>query len=130
MFWIVGGDKLALAAVAIIPERVPQWVAQAKLQFRHTDWQGFSAWDLIMPLFLFVVGVAMPFSFSRRLEMGHSKRALYFKIVRRALILFVVGMAVQGNLLAFDLSKLHIFANTLQAIAVGYYKNKNDAESA
>ena len=36
------------------------------------------------------------------------------------LILWIFGMAVQGNLLAFDYSKLYLFSNTLQAIAVGY----------
>jgi predicted acyltransferase len=45
---------------------------------------------------------------------------LYAKIVRRVVILFVLGMIVQGHLLAFDLSKLHVFCSTLQAIAVGY----------
>ncbi len=120
MFWIVGGRELILAVIAMFPTLNPEWVAQAKHQFEHTKWDGFTAWDIIMPLFLFVVGAAMPFSFARRLELGHSKRQLFFKIVRRTLILFILGMAVQGHLLDFKLSTLHIFANTLQAIAVGY----------
>jgi predicted acyltransferase len=62
----------------------------------------------------------MPFSFSRRLEEGQSKAALYAKIARRCVILFVLGMIVQGHLLDFKLSTLHVFCNTLQAIAVGY----------
>jgi predicted acyltransferase len=69
---------------------------------------------------LFVVGVAMPFSFARRAEKGESKADRVRKIIRRSVILFVIGMAVQGNLLEFKLSSLHIFCNTLQAIAVGY----------
>jgi predicted acyltransferase len=35
-------------------------------------------------------------------------------------VLFVLGMIAQGNLLAFDLSKFHVYSNTLQAIAAGY----------
>jgi predicted acyltransferase len=96
---------------------MPEWL---KYQFEHVEWEGFSGWDLIMPLFLFVVGAAMPFSFSRRIELGQSKGAMYWKIIRRTVILFVLGMAVQGNLLDFKLSTYHVFSNTLQAIAVGY----------
>jgi predicted acyltransferase len=119
MFWIVGGDKLAIAVIGLFPTAA--WTVEAERQLHHMLWDGFTAWDLIMPLFLFVVGAVMPFSFARRLELGHSKRQLYFKIIRRTLILFVLGMAVQGHLLDFNLSTLHVFANTLQAIAVGYF---------
>jgi predicted acyltransferase len=117
MFWIVGGQELALATVGLVWKKPPEWI---EYQLEHVPWEGFTAWDLIMPLFLFMVGAAMPFSFSRRLDAGQSKAGLYWKIVRRTVILFILGMMVQGNLLDFDLSTLHLFANTLQAIAVGY----------
>ncbi len=120
MFWIIGGDKLALAILALIPQQSAPWVVQARHQLEHSRWIGFTAYDLIMPLFLFVVGAAMPFSFARRAELGHSRGRMLFKLLRRSIILFVVGMAVQGHLLEFNLDTLHIFANTLQAIAVGY----------
>jgi predicted acyltransferase len=116
MFWIVGGRELALAVAGLVATPVPSW---ANYQLEHAEWIGFTAWDLIMPLFLFVVGAAMPFSFSRRLE-EKSRAQLYAKIVRRSVILFILGMAVQGHLLDFDLATLHVFCNTLQAIAVGY----------
>ncbi len=117
MFWIAGGRELLLAFVAIFKNPAPHWLNQ---QLEHVKWEGFTAWDLIMPLFLFVVGAAMPFSFARRIEEGQSKRQLYAKLFRRTVVLFVLGMAVQGHLLDFKLSTLHVFANTLQAIAVGY----------
>jgi predicted acyltransferase len=117
MFWIVGGQELALAVARIFADPLPPVVER---QFEHVEWEGFAAWDLIMPLFLFVVGVAMPFSFARRLEEGGATRDLHWKIIRRTLILFVLGMAVQGNLLDFNLSTLHFYCNTLQAIAAGY----------
>lgn len=117
MFWIVGGQQLALAVAGLVYDPVPSWI---DYQLEHVEWEGFSAWDLIMPLFLFVVGAVMPFSFSRRLEQGQSKAGLYEKVLRRSLILFVLGMAVQGHLLDFNLSTLHLYCNTLQAIAAGY----------
>ena len=89
-------------------------------QFEHVKWIGFRAWDLIMPLFLFVVGAAMPFSFAKRLARGDSKKLLYAHILKRVLILFVLGLICQGHLLDFDLSKLVFHLNTLHAIAAGY----------
>jgi predicted acyltransferase len=86
----------------------------------HPEWMGFSAWDMIMPLFLFVVGVAMPFSLGRRLEEGAPRSRIYAKAFRRVLVLWILGMIAQGNLLKFDLTKLKLYSNTLQAIAAGY----------
>ncbi len=121
MFWIIGGDKLARAIFGMIPQSSAPWVEHAKHQVEHSRWEGFTAYDLIMPLFLFVVGAAMPFSFARRAELGHSKSRMLSKLLRRTIILFIVGMAVQGHLLEFNLATLHPFSNTLQAIAIGYF---------
>ncbi|WP_455586755.1 acyltransferase family protein [Bacteroides sp.] len=89
-------------------------------QFDHEVWTGFRFWDLVMPLFLFMTGVSMPFSFSK--YMGSTdKFPIYRKIVKRVILLFILGMVVQGNLLGFDFMSLHIYTNTLQAIAVGYF---------
>ncbi|HEX2473715.1 MAG TPA: DUF5009 domain-containing protein [Lacipirellulaceae bacterium] len=117
MFWIVGGQELALAAGAWFSMPRPAWL---EFHLEHVEWEGFSAWDLIMPLFLFVVGAAMPFSLSRKAELGQPKSQLYGKMIRRFAILWVLGMIVQGNLLEFNSSTLHLYSNTLQAIAVGY----------
>jgi len=88
-------------------------------QFDHTSWEGFTAWDLVMPLFLFMVGAAMPFSFEKYIQ-NRDKSAIYKKIIRRFIILFILGIVVQGNLLSLDLREIRIYTNTLQAIAVGY----------
>jgi len=88
-------------------------------QFGHADWAGFTAWDLVMPLFLFMVGTAMPFSFEKYLN-NPDKSVIYKKITRRFIILFVLGIVVQGNLLSLDPMEIRIYTNTLQAIAVGY----------
>ncbi len=88
-------------------------------QFEHEDWVGFRAWDLVMPLFLFMVGAAMPFSFEK-FKQASDKSAIYRKIIRRFIILFVLGMVVQGNLLSFDPKQIRLYSNTLQAIATGY----------
>ncbi|WP_436417662.1 DUF5009 domain-containing protein [Petrimonas sulfuriphila] len=88
-------------------------------QLEHVKWEGFSAWDLVMPLFLFMVGAAMPFSFEKY-RANPDKRAIYKKITKRFVILFILGAVVQGDLLSLDPMQIRIYTNTLQAIAVGY----------
>jgi len=118
MFWIVGaGSILGQLATGL----QSQWLNQVIMPHaEHVPWEGFVAWDLIMPLFLFVVGTAMPFSFAKRLGQGQSKARLYVHIVFRVIVLWVLGMVVQGRLLQYDLSQLRLYSNTLQAIAAGY----------
>ncbi|WP_313259533.1 DUF5009 domain-containing protein [Sphingobacterium sp.] len=87
-------------------------------QFEHEAWEGFRLWDLIMPLFLFMTGITIPFSLDRKI--GNDSPEVYRHIIRRFLILWIIGMIVQGNLLAFDWKVLRLYSNTLQAIATGY----------
>lgn len=91
------------------------------LQLDHTPWEGFTFMDIIMPLFLFMSGITIPFSMSKykkgTVEADHR---FFFRILKRVAVLWVVGMVVQGNLLAFDIHTLKLFSNTLQSIAVGY----------
>lgn len=89
-------------------------------QINHVVWEGFSVWDIVMPLFLFMSGITIPFAFSQYKKGAKKDAALWLKILRRFVILWVLGCFVQGNLLAFDSSQFRIFSNTLQSIAVGY----------
>lgn len=88
-------------------------------QFDHETWEGFRFWDLIMPLFLFMTGASMPFSLSKYIN-ATDKRAVYKRIARRVVLLFILGMVVQGNLLALNPNHIYFYTNTLQAIATGY----------
>lgn len=118
MFWIIGGGWIISGLAKGLQN---EWFNQHVVPHaEHVPWEGFVAWDLIMPLFLFVVGAAMPFSFAKRLEQGHPKGRLYVHILFRVVILWILGMIAQGRLLQYDLSKLRLYSNTLQAIAAGY----------
>src|SRR5881398_1758430 len=57
----------------------------------HAAWHGWTPTDLIFPFFLFIVGVAITLALSRRVESGGSKRDLYLKIIRRAVIIYALG---------------------------------------
>jgi len=119
MFWIIGGKEFFSAVVALLclSGGVPEWLAY---HLDHVKWQGFAAWDLIMPLFLFVSGVSIPFALALKAGETRDWRAFYRRLARRVLLLWVFGMIAQGNLLEMNWSELHFFSNTLQAIAVGY----------
>ena len=87
--------------------------------FTHVDWQGFSPWDLVMPLFLFMSGVSIPFSMSSY-QNGTNISKLVYRLLKRVILLWIFGMMCQGNLLGLNMSCIYLYSNTLQSIAVGY----------
>lgn len=87
-------------------------------QFDHETWVGFRLWDLIMPLFLFMTGISIPFSLDSKI--GGPLAGVYKHLFRRFLILWLLGMVIQGNLLGLEWSHFRLYSNTLQAIAFGY----------
>lgn len=97
----------------------PEHFEGLRAAFTHVDWEGFSPWDLIMPLFVFMAGASIPFALSR-FRNGANRALLARRLVKRVLLLWLLGMVVQGNLLSLDPSRLYLYTNTLQAIAAGY----------
>jgi predicted acyltransferase len=87
-------------------------------EMRHAEWNGFTATDLVFPTFLFVVGVSIVFSTEARLKRGASRRELAWHAVRRACILFLLGIVVNG-FPHFQLAHLR-FYGVLQRIAICY----------
>src|SRR2546421_3778033 len=65
MFWIIGADALVQAL-----NRMSQTQVTSKLsyQLKHAEWEGFHFYDLIFPLFVFIVGVSLVFSLSKTIE--------------------------------------------------------------
>jgi predicted acyltransferase len=60
-------------------------------QLHHHPWNGLRFWDLIQPFFMFIVGVAMPFSLRKRLAKG-TRKSVTTHIVRRCFLLFAFGV--------------------------------------
>lgn len=87
--------------------------------FTHADWEGFTPWDLIMPLFIFMSGASIPFALNRYRN-GVNRGEFARRLTKRILLLWLLGMVVQGNLLALDPTCIYPYTNTLQAIAAGY----------
>ncbi len=86
---------------------------------RHAEWHGFTPTDLVFPSFLFIAGVAIPLSLGKRLGRGDSPAAVAAKVVRRAAIIFALGLFY--NAFPFDdpVSDLRV-PGVLQRIAVCY----------
>ena len=82
----------------------------------HSVWNGWTPTDLVFPTFLFLVGITIVFSFESRLSKGSSKSSLLFHTFRRALILFLLGLVVNG-FPYFPLGTLRIYG-VLQRIAL------------
>lgn len=85
----------------------------------HAQWHGWTPTDLVFPFFLFIVGVAITLAFASRVESGRSTRDLYLKVIRRTLIIFAIGLFLNG-FPYFNFAELRI-PGVLQRIAVCYF---------
>jgi predicted acyltransferase len=85
-------------------------------QLEHSPWNGWTLTDLVFPSFLFIAGIAIVFSNEARMARGESKGTLRLHVIKRAVILFLFGLVVNGFPL-FHLGTLRIYG-VLQRIAV------------
>jgi predicted acyltransferase len=115
MFWIIGGVSILKAAAELTAW---SWLVWLSDQMHHTRWDGFTFYDLIFPLFLFLAGVSMPFSFSNRLERGDGKLQLCRHVIVRGIMLVFLGMIYNG-LLEFDWTNMR-YASVLGRIGLAY----------
>ncbi|MEX2756689.1 MAG: DUF5009 domain-containing protein, partial [Candidatus Sigynarchaeota archaeon] len=112
MFWITGGTDLVISFCALVfPATVPFF----RVQFSHPAWSGFTFYDLIFPLFVFISGLSITFSITRRVERGEDKKKMYKHVAVRTLILFLLGLAYNGA--DFDPFALRV-AGVLPRIAI------------
>ena len=93
MFWIIGAEGI----IHTLKEATGWgWAAWMSGQLEHVEWNGFRFYDLIFPLFLFLSGATMPFSLTRKLEKGIPKREIYLHVVKRGLMLVLLGCIYNG----------------------------------
>lgn len=117
MFFLVGAAEVIRRLIRGLDT---EYLAPLYRQLDHVEWEGFVAWDLIMPLFLFTSGLSMPFSFGKLFKSGYTKAKIYAKVLKRFCLLFLLGWIVGGNLLDLNPDTFRIYSNTLQSIAAGY----------
>lgn len=85
----------------------------------HASWNGWGFADLIFPFFVFIVGVAMPYSFAAKVERGDAGSKTLLQVLRRCVLLFAVGMFLNGYP-HIDWPTLRVM-NVLQRIAICYF---------
>lgn len=118
MFWLLGGTQIVRALTTDAP--AGSWAAIIREQFTHVEWDGFRFYDLIFPLFLFCIGVAVPISVERQLARGATKgQVLRHAFVRLAWMVFF-GWWVNGNLLSWAPAKLSLSYSVLMMLGFGY----------
>src|ERR1019366_8025463 len=85
----------------------------------HAEWNGLTPTDLVFPFFVFIVGVSLVFSLRRRLEQGVSRMVLTGQVFKRSLVIFGLGLLLNGFPL-YDLSSIRVLG-VLQRIALCYF---------
>lgn len=146
MFWIISGEGIFHGIAAVIQQKhglqqspvdwqiattneltvVERFFVGVSNQLHHTVWNGFTFYDLIFPLFIFIAGVSMPYSFNRyftesdQAKQRSTKRAIYVSLAKRTAILLFLGMVVNG-LLEWKEYENTRFASVLGRIALSCF---------
>jgi predicted acyltransferase len=147
MFWIVCGEYIFHGLAGAIKQKhalaqnpvdyqiattdglslVEKLLIGVSNQLHHSVWNGFTFYDLIFPLFIFIAGVSMPYSIGSQLRNASSsiersivKRKIYRSLAKRTIILIILGMVVNGLLQWKGYSNTR-FASVLGRIALSCF---------
>lgn len=127
---MLAADGFGIARFARLPSDSPVWRnlnydfwQRLAFHFQHPDWIarfgliGISFWDLIQPAFMFMVGVAMPYSYSRRESDGHSAAWQFTHVLWRAFALILLGVFLRS----LNTGQTHwVFIDVVAQIGLGY----------
>lgn len=113
MFWIIGGSLLIFKLAECTDWDIFHWLAS---QMRHPQWHGFTFFDLIFPLFIFLAGVSLPFSIQSKRRKGFSNTKISWQIIKRTLLLILLGILFNGPV-RFELDQIRI-ASVLSRIGI------------
>jgi predicted acyltransferase len=116
MFWIIGAEDIFHGLAKATGSTF--WSSISN-QFTHPPWNGFHIYDLIFPLFLFLAGVSTPYSVGRDLEKGKSRQQLLLRVIKRGLILVLLGIVYNHGLQLLPLSSIR-FSSVLGRIGIAY----------
>ncbi|NCU04061.1 MAG: DUF5009 domain-containing protein [Chitinophagaceae bacterium] len=141
MFWIVSGEGIFHGLAAAVKNKhgliqdktswqiattdqlnlIERFLVGISNQLHHSVWNGFTFYDLIFPLFIFIAGVSMPFSYSKQVNgLPDAKQKIYRSLIKRTIILLLLGMIVNG-LLQFKPYDETRFASVLGRIALSCF---------
>lgn len=145
MFWIISGEGIFHGIASAIKQKyslqqstvdwqinitnnvtpVERFFITITNQLHHTVWNGFTFYDMIFPLFIFIAGVSMPYSIGKKMEGAginrpFVKKEIYRSLIKRTLILIFLGMVVNGalQLKGYEATR---FASVLGRIAISCF---------
>jgi predicted acyltransferase len=127
---VLGAAGFGLYQLSQLPADAPawnkisyEWAWPLEFNFEHSAWQSdfdmsvVSFWDLLQPAFMFMVGVAMPFSYDRRKRLGQGPVLRTFHALIRAVVLVLLGVFLSSS----GASQTNwTFVNVLSQIGLGY----------
>ena len=116
MFWIMGAEEIFHTLAEATGSPALQAISN---QLTHPAWNGFHFYDLIFPLFLFMAGVATPYSVGRELEKGNGRKKVLLRVIRRGLILVLLGIFHNNGLHIKPLADIR-FGSVLGRIGIAY----------
>jgi predicted acyltransferase len=116
MFFIIGGEGIFNSFYQIWPNTVTQTLAK---NMEHAGWEGFYFYDLIFPLFMFLVGLLIPTVILRSREKGKTSKEIFLHISKRTIVLILLGLANYG-LLRFDWPAMR-WSSVLGRIGICYF---------
>jgi predicted acyltransferase len=145
MFWIICGEGIFHGIASVVKQKyslqqnnidwqirmtkdvtlIERFFVTLSNQLHHTVWNGFTFYDVIFPLFIFIAGVSMPFSYGKKLEQpainkSGIKKDIYRSLLKRTIILILLGMVVNGAL-QFNGYENTRFASVLGRIALSCF---------
>ena len=116
IFWIIGADGAVIALERMLRGKGPVLNSVGGFlgtQITHADWEGFRFYDFIFPLFIFITGVSVVLALPRLVEREGSAKA-HLHVLRRALLLYVLGIIYYGGVGQQLLREAPAFALLLQ----------------
>ncbi|HVG15843.1 MAG TPA: DUF5009 domain-containing protein [Chitinophagaceae bacterium] len=116
MFWIMGAEDFFHELFKVTGS---SFFGTISTQLTHPEWNGFHFYDLIFPLFLFIAGVATPYSVGRELEKGKTRQQMLLRVIKRGFILVLLGIIYNNGLEIRPVSEIR-FGSVLGRIGLAY----------
>jgi predicted acyltransferase len=116
MFWIIGADEVMHTIAKATGNATWQGIST---QFEHPYWEGFTLYDLIFPLFIFVTGISATYSLGGALEKEVQRSVLVRKVITRGLILVLLGIIYNNGLTIKPLEEIRLMS-VLGRIGLAY----------
>ncbi len=115
MFFIVGGAELIKSVCVLCPSAFTTFISE---QMTHTEWHGFTFYDMIFPLFLFIAGVSFPYSLAQKRVKGYSTSKIIYSTFKRGIKLVILGL-IFNRFLSLDFTHMR-YASVLGRIGIAW----------